>query len=480
MTAPTKYAALPALLLAAALLTGCATAPPEVTSTPDLGAPEEWTARIEPAGETTDNWLASFHDPVLDQLVTEALAHNPQIAAAAARLDQAASAARIAGADLQPSVSAGLSGSRRRSNFIGLPIPGAEGGVFSVTSGTYGVSLDVSWEIDLWGRIRAGHSASLADLQAAEASLAAAQLSLAGQTAKAWFSAREAARQLELARETLVNFEKADRGIGRRYGLGTSGALDRRLSLGNVASAEALLAARQRQLDAAARQLEILLGRYPAAELQIINDLPPTPEAVPAGIPADVVSRRPDLVIAERQLAAAGARLQEARKSLYPRLTLTGSAGTSSPELEDMLDTDLRIWSLVEGIVQPIFQGGRLRENVRLNEARVREAAENFAGTLLSAYGEVELALAAEQHLASQERALIEATRQSTAARELADDQYRRGLVDILTLLEAQRRALQSEGELIAVQRERLANRIDLHLALGGAFSPSTTGANES
>ncbi len=462
-------AGLAALVLAAGCLP--ARAPASQPPKAHFDVPPEWSG-AEMAPETLGpGWVADFGDPHLEELVSEALEHNHDLAASAARVAQALESAHIAGADKLPQVNAGLSARRQRTNFIGLPIPGASGGVFSTTNSTYGVSLDVSWEIDLWGRLRATERAALAELGAAKAQDAGARLSLAGQTAKAWFTVLEAQKQLDLAKRTLSSYATSTKSVERRYQLGSAPPLDLRLSKSSVASARALLAQRERLLDASQRQLEALLGRYPAGQLAPNGALPALRASVPAGLPAELVARRPDLVVAERRLAAADARLVAARRSLYPRLSLTASGGTSTPELSDLLDDNLKVWNIAGNLLQPLFQGGRLRANVRLSEARLTELAEGFQSTLLGAYREVETALAAERHLAERAAALEDAAHQARAARALADEQYKSGLVGILAVLESQRRELQSESELLAAQRERLTQRVDLYLALGGGFT---------
>jgi outer membrane protein TolC len=182
------------------------------------------------------------------------------------------------------------------------------------------------------------------------------------------------------------------------------------------------------------------------------------------------VSRRPDLVAAERRVAAADLRVKEARRSLYPRLSLTASGGTSTEEFRDLLDQDFRVWSLIGNLTQPLFQGGRLLANVDRNEAIARETLAGFASAVLNAYAEVESALAAESYLAERVDHLERATEQSVAAQELAEDRYRSGLEDYVTVLESQRRALTNESSLLAARRERLDNRVNLFLALGGGY----------
>jgi NodT family efflux transporter outer membrane factor (OMF) lipoprotein len=199
--------------------------------------------------------------------------------------------------------------------------------------------------------------------------------------------------------------------------------------------------------------------------------LPDVEGAVPAGLPSELLERRPDLAAAERRLAATNMRVREAKSALFPRISLTASGGRTSSELEDLLSSQFNVWSLAGNLAQPLFQGGRLWANVQLNRARATEALEQYLQTVLQAFGEVETALAGERLLAEREATLRAATEQSIAARRLAEDRYRNGLEDFVTLLEAQRRALEAESQWITVRRMRIENRINLHLALGGGFS---------
>jgi NodT family efflux transporter outer membrane factor (OMF) lipoprotein len=449
---------------------GCAKAPP--TTTPDLGVvvPQTWTAADSPAGQIQAEWWTDFGDPSLDGVVRLALEQNRDLQAAAARLEQAAADSRIAGADLQPSVQASFTQSRRKQNFIGFPIPGSEDRVLSTISVNMGVSLETSWEVDLWGRLRAGARASLADLQATAADYRGAQLSLSGQVAKAWLAAVEARQQVALAETTVNSFRASSVQVRARFEQGLRPSLDLRLSLANLANAQALLQQRRQQLDATRRQLNVLISRYAGEAVEIPAVLPDVPAPIPAGLPADLVGRRPDLVSAERRLASATERLTVARRDLYPRLSLTASGGTASGALRDLVDPGLSVWSLASSLLQPVLQGGRLRAGVDRAEARIEESLASYTSTALQAYAEVESALAADEFLAERSGYLGVAAEQSRAAEQLANDRYRAGLEDFVTVLESQRQALQAEGELIAARRLHLDNRVDLYLALGGGF----------
>ncbi len=466
------------LLAAALLLVSCTMADMGPLAEPglDLEVPPAWTAPgpAEAAGEpdsgSPDRWWTSFGDRQLEQIVGEALEHNYDLQAVATAIDAAAAQARIAGAARKPQVGAGLTAARRQQIFVGLPIPGQAGPLKS-TSTTYGTSLNVSWEADLWGRLKAGQRAAVDDLGAAEADYDAARLSLAGQVAKAWFSLIEAERQVELAGDTVASRRQTAERVTARYRRGVATPLDVRLARSNQAQAEATLELRRRQLDAGRRQLEILLGRFPAARLEgAAAELPAVPPEIPAGMPATLVTRRPDLAAAERRLAAAGWRVSEARRAFYPSLTLTGSAGTTSDALGDLLDGDFSVWSLAGSLLQPIFQGGRLRALAELAEAGRERALAQYAQGVLRAFAEVETALAAEGLLAAEEAAQATATDESRAAAKLAEDRYLAGVGDYLSILESQRQSFLSESRLYTVRALRLQNRVDLHLALGGGF----------
>ena len=440
--------------------------------------PSGWTApgasSLAEAAEATGPWWSAFGDDELDGLIVEALERSPDLDAAAARLAAAQARARIAGADLLPTVDGSFSASRGRRNFIGFPIFGPEGGgderVLTSINTNFGLSLNVSWEADLWGRVRAGREGALALTDAASAQVAAAALSLAGQTAKSYFAVVEAREQVELAEATLETLSTTTGWVRRRYEAGVREALDLRLARSDEEIGRATLAGRQQTLDALERQLETLVGRYPDRTVDTAGALETPPPPIPPGVPSEIVTRRPDLAAAEARLAAAGFDVAAARAALYPRIALTGSYGRSSEELEDLLDNDFTVWSIAGNLMQPIFDAGRLRAGVDLAEATFEEATATYAGQVLEAFREVETALAADTYLAAREEALDAAANEAEAARDLADDRYRLGLQGFLTVLEAQRRVYDARSGLLQARRARLDARVDLILALGGGW----------
>jgi NodT family efflux transporter outer membrane factor (OMF) lipoprotein len=275
---------------------------------------------------------------------------------------------------------------------------------------------------------------------------------------------------VRLAKFTVSTHETTVARVRARFEQGVLSSLDVRLARANLAGAKAQVADLETVASKTIRQLEILLGQFPANKLAVPAELPQVPSAIPSGVPAQILSRRPDLVAAEQRLFATGASLTQAEASLYPQISLTGSGGTSTSELSGLLSGDSVVWGVAANLTQPVFQGGRLRANVRLQKANLRAAEVSFRSTMLKAMGEVENALDAEQQLAVMDEALGVAYEQSQAASLIAQERYDLGLDNIIKLLEARRRAINAESRWWAARRRRLENRVNLHLALGGGF----------
>ncbi len=454
-------------------LSGClrSVAPPPRAL--DVPAPETWEASEDAGGVVEDSWWKSLGDPDLEAIVQEAVRNNRDLRAAAVRLETALIQAQIAGTGRLPTAGFSLNGNRRRQNFIGFPIPGSQDKVLSTTFSTLGASFDVNWEADLWGRIRSAETESQVLAQAQGAELAAARLSIAAQTAKSWFASAEAQLQLELARETVESYEDSARWIRNRFEAGLRPALDLRLILSELSGAEALISQRKEQYERVVRQIEVLAGRYPSGRLTGNKLLPRLTTPVPAGLPSQLLDRRPDLIAAQKRLLASDHRVAQAQTQLYPRLNLTTTGGTSTKSLLDLLDGDFGVWSLLGNLTQPLFQAGRLRRQVEVAEGVSQETLENYASAVLQAYAEVESALAAESELNRQLDDLEESASQARAALLLAQDRYRQGLSDVLQVLITQRRVFSSESQVLGLRRLLLDNRINLHLALGGGFNQS-------
>lgn len=450
--------------LATFVLASCdATRPQGGPLLPDKAAPgRTWAA--QDAGHSMAEpvaWLEQFDDPAMRSAVREAVKSNPDLAAAASRMRQARIRAVREGAARLPTVSAGM-----RSGESGA---GADSWNFETD---YGLSLDVVWEADVWARLRDRTQASAAEAQAAEADFAAARLSLAANAARAWCNLLEASQQVTLAEQSVGTFRKGLQTVDSNYNKGVPNvtALDVRLARTSLASGESNLQSRLRARDAARRNLEALLGRYPAGVLDAGGKFPALRREVPVGLPGSLLLRRPDIQAAERRVAAAYSAEAAARKALLPSIRLTGGLRTASGELSSLLDERKLIASLVQSLAQPVYAGGALKAAVILSEEQRREVAARYAATALDAFREVETALAAERYIAGQIAAQEVFVKESAEAERLAMSQYERGLTDILRVLESQRRAFDSRSGLLRAQNQLLQARIDLCLALGGGF----------
>ncbi len=450
------------------ILSRCASAPEIIH--PDLGIKSPVQKAPGDTLNIAEKWWEGFHDAGLDSVLLQALAHNYSLKAAAARMEAAAAQSTIAAAGLFPSLDLGFSSSRRKQNFIGFPIPGSTGKILTTRTTTYGVSANVSWEIDLWGRIRSAGSAAEGELQATEADFAAARLSVAAQTAKAWFASVEARLQEKLARENFNADNISQQQIRLRYEKGLRPSLDYRLALSNVATAEVQLVARQQQFAQIRRQLELLLGKYPSAQIDIADRLPTRIVEMPGYLPSDLLQRRPDVFAAERRLAASHASVWAARAALFPRISFSGSAGGSNNLLNELLNKDFSVWSLAGNLLQPIFHSGQIIAGIDVALARQKQAFAVYAQKVLQAYAEVENLLSGSRYLRKQSNAARLATDEAKAAAQLAQQRYNKGLSDIITLLQARQRANSASSQFLSIQRAQLDNQVDLYLALGGGY----------
>lgn len=460
----------PVLLL---LLASCASPPPPAPVETDIEVAASWSAYDSlltgaDADRLQQDWWMQIGGTPLDSLVREALDANYSLAIAAATVDATRAGADIAGAPRWPQISAGYSARRQESAMVGLPI--GPDPVLKTLSSSHNAQLQASWELDLWNKLGSMERAALAEYQATEADLAAARLGVAAAVTRAWLSLVEARAQADLAERASAAFAETADTSWDRYQRGLIPATEVHLTRTSRDNAAALLAFRRQQVEFFARQLELLMGRYPRAQLETPIVLPDAPPLPPAGLPSDLLFRRPDLLAAERRVIASESRTSAARREMLPSISLTGAAGFTSNALEDILGGDFSVWSIGGSLLQPLFQGGRLRAQVRQNAAFESAAMNSWANQVLGAFGEVEVALASEQWLREREEKLRSSSDSAREAYRLSQSRYRQGVGSLFEVLESQRRALEAEGQWIVVRNARLNARVDLYLALGGGF----------
>jgi NodT family efflux transporter outer membrane factor (OMF) lipoprotein len=372
----------------AAALAGCALkSPPErgelaQQALPNLKTPPGWTAPGAPgAGAVGDRWLGAFNDPQLDALVREALAFNPDLQVAAARMEQAAGYVKLAGALLYPQVSLLARGGGKMSGD---------------SSGLEGVGVFANWELDLWGRVRAGQEAARSQYGSAELDAEYARQSLAALVAKSWFLATEARMQKAIA-EDMVGASIRQRDLAQdRLRVGSGDEYDVVLSKANLATFQDSVVNLDLAYQQSLRALEALAGRYPAAAVNVPPQLAAMPGPVPAGMPSELLERRPDVVAAERRVAAAFYRVEEAKAARLPKISLTAAVTSVSSELFVLKQQDNPIWSIGASLLAPLFLGGQLQSQVEIRTAEQKQAVAEYGRTGARAFGEVENALSAE------------------------------------------------------------------------------------
>lgn len=458
------------MLALAILVSGCVSSPKNQSEKLKLDTPGRWaSAKGVEATFDPNAWASDFKDSGMEAIVAEALEHNYDLKAASARLDAALASSVANRSGFWPSVSLSGNGSKSKRN-------SASGIQQTPTSETFGLNGRFNWEIDLWGKLRNGYKGALADDEAAIADYRAARLSIGARAAKAWYSAIEASQQFALESRIIEALEESSRIVEENFSNGIAGALDVRLVRANLASSRSSLEVRRRTRNAAIRSLELLLGRYPASELSVATDLPKLGGEMPAGLPSELLLRRPDVVAAERRLAAAEQRQFEAGKARIPSLNLNLSRGTNSSEIGDIFEVvEKRIWSQSLGVTQTLFSGGRLKANHKRAKANYELILANYTQTVLRAFEEVETALSEQDAYMTEYGHLQMAAEESVEAEGLAWDEYSSGLTDITTVLDSIRRSINSQRSYIRVANQLIQNRIDLYLALGGGFETDDT-----
>ncbi|HYC01070.1 MAG TPA: efflux transporter outer membrane subunit [Candidatus Limnocylindrales bacterium] len=447
-----------ALLAAALTLTGCAATAPADLARQQLDVVPARFAAAHPSREGTieDGWLRSFGDPTLLALATEAMAGNPDLAVAAARWEEAGARIAVARSLLLPRADAGA---QAGGGDAGAVVPARE---------THSIGAQASWEIDLWGRLRAGVRGARDDAEAARLDWEAARLSLAAGVADAWFLAVAARELLEIDRDRLEEERRTATIVRDKVETGVGTQLEAELGDANVAAAAAAVARDEAAQQELVQALEALLGRYPASELAVSRRLPRIASEPTLGVPSQLLERRPDILAADRRVSAAFHQREAARAARLPQLTLTASLGS-------LLDPSAAIWSAGANLLAPVLSGGRLTAEQEIAGARQRQALAAYVSTAIDAFREVETALANEQHLAARHAELDEAAARMRNASRIAADRYEAGVQSIVELMVVRRQDFEIRAQLLQVRTDRLRQRLALHRALGGDFEQPAT-----
>lgn len=451
--------------LAVLSIAGCATGPDY--RRPDVATPAAWrTAQAETNSLADNAWANFYRDPVLVQLIQTALTNNHDIRIAAARIEEALAGYRVSRAALFPALNASGEYSKARAGNV-RPLPGAEAEEYDL----FGL---LSYEVDIWGRVRRSKEAARAQLLASEEGRKTVQVGLVAGVASTYFNLRALDRQLEIARDTLASRSNAMELASAKFddGEGIVSELDVAQASTQVASAQSAIANLERQIALAENSLSVLLGSNPR-EIPRGDTLDAQwrPDSVPAGLPSDLLLRRPDIRAAEQQLIAENANIGVARAAYFPKLSITGALGLQSRDFDDLFDSGIsKAWQFNPSLVAPIFNGGKIRAGVKAAKARRDAALANYEKTIVIAFREVDDALVSIARLKEQlvaDEAVVTAEQRRL---EISSLRYEGGVSSYSDVLDAQRFLFSAELTAVQTRNAVLAATVQLYKALGGGW----------
>jgi outer membrane protein, multidrug efflux system len=447
------------------LLAACAVGPDyergEVPATP--------TFRDHPADASSiadQEWFDVFGDSVLRELVDQALANNRDLHASVSRVEQARAIAAVARSPLFPQIGYGAAASRSEHAFLGVP------DAASGTTDTFLLAANMSWELDVWGRIRRSAESSRADLLASDAVRRGVVLSLVSGVATSYLELRELDLELQIAQDATASFQETLDLFNRRFRGGVASKLDPLRAEAALAQVAALVPDTERRIVAKENEISVLLGQPAQAIARgaALVDQPLPPE-IPAGVPAQLLERRPDLIEAEQNLVSANAQIGASFANYFPRIGLTALGGSVSSELSDLLKSGSGVWALGAAAAGPLFTAGRTTYQWRAAQAATEAARASYEGSVLNALREVSDVLTAREKLegvrAQQERE-VSALRESL---QIARVRYSGGLATYLEVLDAQQQLYPAELALAQTRRDQLLAVVALYRALGGGWN---------
>jgi len=457
-------------LVVAALLSGCALGPDYTR--PAVERPETFRsqATAEAASLADVPWWEAFQDPILKGLIQDALGSNYDVRIAAARVQEARANLGVARSDYFPSLDYGAGASRARM------LPGVLGsvGAQAPASDLYFGTMSMSWELDIWGRIRRSNEAARATLLSTEDARRGVWLTLVSDLAQAYFQLLALDVQLQIARDSTRAYQGTYDLFLDRLNHGIASKLETSRALGALGVAQATIPQLERDIVARENQISILLGKAPGPipRGQPMYQQPVVP-AVPAGLPSALLERRPDLRQAEQQLVAANARIGVAKAEFFPKLSLTSLFGTASPEVSALTGGTATIWAVAGMFSGPLFNAGRTRGIYRASIAQWEQARLQYEQAVLTALREVSDALTALAKLTDAEAGQDTAVRALADAVDHATDRYRQGLASYYEVLEAQQQLYPAQITLAQIRQDRLLAYVRLYKALGGGWSLS-------
>jgi multidrug efflux system outer membrane protein len=459
-----NYSARVACACALFMLAACSVGP--AYKRPDIPLPAKWRDASDDSAAgvwPSPDWWHGFGSQKLDELIAEAQRSNDDLAGAMARVEEADAQVRIAGAALLPSLDLGADATRQEGQ---IPRTGRPG-----TFNTFSPALTASYELDFWGKNRALKQAARATAIASHYDKETVALTVISSVASTYFQSLQFRDRLQVARDNLANGEKVLHGLQLQQTAGIATGLDVAQQETAVALLRAAIPPLEQQFRQTVNALAVLVGKTPESidvDTGTLNNL--TFPQVVAGLPSQLLARRPDVAESEQQLISANADITVARAALFPSIQLTASGGYASSDLASLINPANRVWAVTAGLTQPIFHGGALRGQVVFSNARYRELLSTYHKTVISAFSNVEDALVAARQTKEQQIRQQEAVDKARRAYQFAQTQMSAGTVNILTVLNTENALFSAQDELVQIQFLHLQSMVDLYTALGGGW----------
>ena len=457
------------LVISIMLLSGCANnLNPQQRDQAPSTLPTQWQQTVvESVMAVNDTWFNQLASPTMQQLVTQALKNNHQLLQNRFDVEIQKQQLIVTGAALWPSLDISSRVGRSKDN---RPVS---------YNNSSSVSLELGYEIDLWGKLSDAKRRDNLSYLAQQARYEQAKQQLIADVITSWFSLVSAEQLLDLFKRREANAQQNLEIIESGYRQGLNEALDVYLARNELNNERSRIATQQANLTQTARILERLLGEYPKGLIATNNDLPVINDDIPLGLPSELITRKPALRASWYQLLASDASLAYAHKQRFPSLNLAAGLSDSTNRVSDLLSPSSLAWSLIGSISAPIFNGGRLAANEAIANLQTQKQEQVYLQSLYDAFADVENAIAQQQSLKARYQSTLQAQENALAAEQLSFEQYQSGLVSYTTVLDAQARSFDAQSSLIEIKNQLLTNRINLHVALGGDFAKSISVQDE-
>ena len=480
----TKYLVLIVTIFILSIFSGCASNSLVMVEDLDVQIPEIWQTSIPSSEKVTGKWWKIFNDDDLESYILDFQKNSPDLQSIIDNKNMAYQSSRINSSIIFPSLNGSISADTSVQNLAGFGFASFLGGTDSTSGGseassdivsfgnsTARLGLSLQWELDIWGRLLNGRKAAQKNYEAISYDLSYIGFSTIIRVTQSYFQAVEASGQLMIAQESYDSFLEIRDLVKDRYERGLKSSLDYRLAETSVSTSKVLIETRQLQLKNLNRHLEILSGKYPKGNLIAEKSLPVSLPNIKSVIPADLLTRRPDIRSLFLKTEAEGLLLAQAKRNLLPGISLNGTAGTSAQKLEEIFNSDYGIWNMGFSLTAPIFNAGRLRAAAKLQESAQNKSKKELLKGLLNAFSEVEQLLELDKSLLIQQEAINDAVQYSLEAYNLSKERYDKGVTTLESVLNTQRQYNNIRSQYLTLSRQQIENRLSLILALGGSIN---------